>query len=114
MNKFNKLVELAKQTAEIEIIQEVGYSNIACLAKDANELILDLGGDWYNSIMLRAGYSAITANRKVNKMDFNDLANELDDWYKQELYPKLFNTFKSQGKTIREFASNKIIYSPTN
>ena len=113
MSKFNKLVEEAKKTAEIGIIQEVGYSGNAFLPKDGNELISHLGDDWYFSILSIAGYSNTTIERKIRNMDYDKLASKLDDWYKTEVYPKLFNTFKSQGKNIYDLSGNPI-YCPTN
>ena len=100
MSKFNKLVELAKDSIENHIIQYNEYSNVVFLPTKTNDLILELGGDWYFTMLLRAGYVKSTIDRKINNMDYDKLASALDDWYKTEMYPKLYNKFKSEGKKI--------------
>lgn len=102
MSKFDKLVEIAKESIEKEIIQEVGYSNNVFLPTNGEDLIGHLGSDWYHNLLLSAGYSSRTIERKVKNMDFDKLANRLNTWYETELYPKLYNTFQNQGKTIYE------------
>lgn len=103
MSKFNKLVKLAKENVEIHIIQEVGFSNLVFLPTNGKDLILCLDGEWYFNMLLLAGYKESTIDRKVENMDFYKLASALDDWYKTEIYPKLYNKFKSEGKEIRDY-----------
>lgn len=98
MSKFDNLIEIAKESAEIKILEEVGYYSSSFLPKNGYDLIMHLGGDWYHNLLLSAGYSSRTIDRKVKNMDFDGLANKLDTWYKTELYPKLYNTFQSQNK----------------
>lgn len=100
MSKFNKLVELAKNSVEKHIVQYNEGSGLVFLPTTANDLILELGSDWYCDKLSKARYRESTINRKVENMDFDKLANALDDWYKTELYPKLYNKFKSEGKEI--------------
>lgn len=104
MSIFDKLVELAKKQIETSIFKYVEEWGIECLPleADVSDAILFLGGDWYHNLLLSAGYSSRTIERKVKNMDFDRLANRLDTWYKTELYPKLYNTFQNQGKTIYE------------
>lgn len=103
MSKFNKLVKLAKENIENWIIQEVGLSNLVFLPTNVNDLILCLGGEWYFDILLRAGYRKSTIDRKFENMDCGKLASALDDWYKTEMYPKLYNKFQSEGKEILDY-----------
>lgn len=100
MSKFNKLVELAKINVENYIIEEVGYSDLVFLPTNGEDLIGHLGGDWYFTMLLGAGYGKSTIDRKINNMDYDKLASALDDWYKTEMYPKLYNRFQSEGKKI--------------
>lgn len=103
MSKFNKLVKLAKENVEINIIQDVGLSKIVFLPTNGEDLIKYLGGDWYFDILLKARYIESTIDRKVENMDFAKLASALDDWYKTEMYPKLYNKFQSEGKEILDY-----------
>ena len=100
MNKFDKLVELAKNSVENKIIEDVGYSGIVFLPTNGENLILRLGGEWYHNLLLSVGYSHRTIDRKVENMEFDKLASALDDWYKTEIYPKLYNRFQSEGRKI--------------
>ena len=100
MSKFNKLVELAKINVENYIMEEVGYSDLVLLPTNGKNLIGYLGGDWYYQMLCKAGYADSTAERKVDNMDYDKLAIALDDWYKTEMYPKLYNRFQSEGKKI--------------
>ena len=36
-------------------------------------------------------------------MDYAKLVNALDDWYKTEMYPKLYNKFQSEGREILDY-----------
>ena len=103
MSKFDKLVELAKASVEDYIIRYNEYRNIVFLPTKTEDLILELGGDWYLNILLMAGYSQKTIDRKIDKMDFYKLQIAIDDWYKTEIYPKLYNKFKSEGKEILDY-----------
>lgn len=103
MNKFNKLVELAKHNIENYIMQEVEFDKLVFLPTNVEDLIFHLGSDWYFKMLLRAGYGASTIYLKVENMDFNELANALDDWYKTEMYPKLYNKFQSEGRVILDY-----------
>ena len=103
MNKFKKLVQLAKNSIEKWIVRDVGYSSIVYLATTTKDLILELGGEWYFEMLLQAGYRASTIDRKVENMDFDKLVIALDDWYKTEMYPKLYNRFQSEGKEILDY-----------
>ena len=103
MSKFDKLVELAKANVEGYIIRYNEYSNVVFLPTKTEDLILELGSDWYFNILLRAGYSHQTIDRKIDKMDFYELQIAIDDWYKTEMYPKLYNKFKSEGKEILDY-----------
>ena len=96
MSKFDNLVEIAKESIEKEIIQEVGYSNNVFLPTNGEDLIGHLGSDWYFDILASAGYNIRTIERRVIGMDYDKLASALDEWYKTELYPKLYNTFQSK------------------
>lgn len=107
MSKFKKSVELAKNSIEnsIEnkIVQDFEYDSVVYLPTNANDLIFVLDGEWYFNILLMAGYSKSTIDRKFNNMDFDKLASALDDWYKTEIYPKLYNKFQSEGKKILDY-----------
>lgn len=103
MRKFDKLVELAKENVEICILNDNECSNIIYLPTNGKDLILCLGGEWYFNMLLLAGYKKSTIDRKFDKMDFGELANALDDWYKTEIYPKLYNKFQSEGKKILDY-----------
>ena len=103
MSKFKKLVELSKNSVEKWILYDNEGSNIIFLPTEANDLILCLGSEWYFDMLLLAGYRASTIDRKVENMDFAKLANALDDWYKTEMYPKLYNRFKSEGRKIFDY-----------
>ena len=100
MSKFDKLVELAKDNIENYIIRKVEFEKLVFLPTNGNDLILFLDGDWYFDMLLLAGYRKSTIDRKVDNMDFDKLASALDDWYKTEAYPKLYNKFQSEGKEI--------------
>lgn len=100
MSKFNKLVELAKNSVEKWILNDNEGRNIIYLPTNGKDLILCLGGEWYFDILLKAGYGASTIDLKIDKMDFGELASALDDWYKTEMYPKLYNKFQSEGREI--------------
>lgn len=102
MSKFNKLVELAKESIEKYIIEDVGKCLCVFLPTKTEDLILGLGTDWYYNILKSAGYSQKTIERKVDNIDFDKLANALDDWYKTELYPKLYNRFQNEGRDIED------------
>lgn len=103
MSKFNKLVELAKNNIESYIMREVEFNKLVFLPTNGDDLIGYLGGDWYYNIMLSAGYSHYTAHRKVENIDCDKLVSALDDWYKTELYPKLYNRFQSEGRVILDY-----------
>ena len=103
MSKFDKLVELAKASVEDYIIRYNEYRNIVFLPTKTEDLIAELGGDWYFHILLLAEYSKKTIDRKIDKMDFYELQIAIDDWYKTEIYPKLYNKFKSEGKEILDY-----------
>lgn len=103
MSKFDKLVELAKANVEDYIIRKNECSNIVFLPTKTEDLIAELGGEWYFNILLRAGYSHKTIDRKIDKMDFAKLENAIDDWYKTEMYPKLYNEFQSEGREILDY-----------
>ena len=93
MNKFKKLVELAKVSIEATFLNYDFGSDCQFLPKDADCAIFILGDDWYYTILTRAGYSHKTVERKVNNMDFDKLASALDDWYKTEMYPKVLKNY---------------------
>ena len=107
MSKFDKLVEIAKNSIEnsIEnkIVQDFEDDSVVYLPTNANDLILVLDGEWYFNILKIAGYSQKTIDRKFDNMDFGKLASALDDWYKTEIYPKLYNKFQSEGKKILDY-----------
>lgn len=100
MSKFDKLVELAKENIENYIIEDVVTSGVVFLPTNGENLIMHLSGDWYFQMLFQAGYSHKTIYRKIDNMDFNKLASAIDDWYRKELYPKLYNKFQSEGKEI--------------
>ena len=100
MSKFNKLVELAKHNIVNYIMEEVGYSKLVFLTTNGENIIGNLGSYWYFTMLLGAGYGKSTIDRKVENMDFAKLASALDDWYKTEMYPKLYNKFQSEGREI--------------
>ena len=109
-NKFDKLVELAKEGAERETLKFAERCKIASLPisfipKNGCELLLGLY-EWYNSIMLAAGYSQETIEKNMKKCynyEHYKLASALDDWYKTEVYPKLYNKFQSEGREILDY-----------
>lgn len=103
MSKFDKLVKLAKESVENSILQEVEFDKTVFLPTNGKDLILFLDGDWYFDMLLKAGYGASTIDLKIDKMDFGELASALDDWYKTEIYPKLYNKFQSEGKEILDY-----------
>lgn len=109
MSKFDKLVELAKHNIENYIMHQVEFDKLVFLPTNGEDLIIYLGGDWYYESMFSAGYSPITAERKVDNMDYHKLASALDDWYKTELYPKLYNKFKSEGREILDIEGREIL-----
>lgn len=108
MEKFKKLVELAKSNVENYIIEEVGFSGLVFLPTNGEELIWHLGSDWYFEMLLRAGYGASTIDRKVDNEDYGELASALDDWYKTEMFTKLYNKFKSEGRKILDVEGREI------
>ena len=103
MNKFKKLVELAKDSVENSILQEVEFDKTVFLPTNGKDLILFLDGEWYFDMLLKAGYKESTIDRKFDNMDFDKLASALDDWYKTEIYPKLYNKFQSEGRKILDY-----------
>lgn len=103
MSKFNKLVELAKDNIENYIIHKEEFGGLVFLPTNGEDLIWHLGSDWYFEMLLRAGYGASTIDLKIDKMDFGELANAIDDWYKTEMYPKLYNKFQSEGRVILDY-----------
>ena len=103
MSKFNKLVELAKHNIENYIMREVEFDKLVFLPTNGQDLIGYLGGEWYFNMLLLAGYRASTIDRKVENMDYAKLVNALDDWYKTEMYPKLYNKFQSEGRKILDY-----------
>ena len=103
MSKFNKLAELAKDNIEKYIVYYNECSSFVNLPTKTNDLILELGCDWYYQMLCQAGYSDSTAGRKADNMDFDKLTNALDDWYKTEMYPKLYNRFQSEGRKILDY-----------
>lgn len=103
MSKFDKLVELAKESIEKYITEDVGNCIVVFLPNKTEDLILGLGNDWYYNILKSAGYSQKTIERKIDNMDFDELANALDDWYTNELYPKLYNRFQSECREILNY-----------
>lgn len=103
MSKFSKSVELAKETIEDYIIRDEEYGGLVYLPTKTEDLILRLGSDWYHNLLLSAGYGHRTIDRKVENMDFAKLASAIDDWYKTELYPKLYNKFQSEGREILDY-----------
>ena len=103
MTKLDKSVEIAKETIEDYIIRDEEYNHIVCLPTKTEDLILKLDGEWYFNLLLSAGYSPRTIDRKFEKMDIKRLASKLDDWYKTELYPKLYNKFQSEGREIVDY-----------
>ena len=103
MSKFKNLVEISKNSIEKYIIREVEFDKLVFLPTNGEDLIGYLGGDWYYNSMLSAGYSHYTAHRKVENMDYDKLVIALDDWYKTEIYPKLYNKFQSEGREILEY-----------
>lgn len=109
MSKFNKLVELAKHNVENYIMQKEEFGGLVFLPTNGEDLILHLGGEWYFDMLLRAGYGASTIDRKFDNKDFAKLASALDDWYKTEIYPKLYNKFKSEGRKILDVDGREIL-----
>lgn len=106
MNKLDKLVEQAKYSIEDSCLIDIENWSYVC-PSNANDVILFLGCHWYLHGLLNAGYSNTTINRKVRNMDIEDLANKLDDWYKQELYPKLIEKLKNEHpKLYKKALSN--------
>ena len=103
MSKFSKSVEIAKETIEDYIIRDVEYDHLVFLPTETEGLMFRLGGDWYYNLLLRAGYSPITAERKVDNIDYARFVSKIDDWYKTEMYPKLYNKFKSEGREILDY-----------
>ena len=101
MNKFKKLVALSKESIEDIFINYDFGSECQFLPKDSNDAILELGSEWYFEILLQAGYGASTTKRKVENMDFDNLSNALDDWYKTELYPKVFKNYDYQEAYLK-------------
>lgn len=103
MSKFEKLVELAKESIEKTILQDVGDCLVVFLPTKTEDLILGLGTEWYYNILKNVGYSQKTIERKIDNMDFDKLANALYDWYQTELYPKLYNRFQNEGREILNY-----------
>ena len=98
MSKFDKSVEIAK----IQIVKHFNEESIYAVVLPINteDLINDLGGDWYYNLLLSAGYSATTAKRKWLNYDYDKLVSKLDPWYQTELRPKLYNRFINENRTI--------------
>lgn len=102
-NKFDKLVELAKEGAEREALKlaerfKIASLPISFLPKNVCELLLELD-EWYNSIMLTAGYSQETIernNKKCQNYEYYKLANAINDWYKTEIYPKIYEAYPKE------------------
>ena len=103
MSNFEKLVKLAKDSIENHIIQYNECRLIVNLPTETEDLIFELDGDWYYQMLCLAGYADSTAERKANNMDYAKLVNALDDWYKTEMYPKLYNRFQSEGREIVDY-----------
>ena len=103
MSKFETLVEMAKDSIEKYIIEDVGDCKTVFLPTKTNDLILGLGTEWYYAILKNACYSQKTIERKVYNIDFDKLANALDDWYTTELHPKLYDKFKSEGRDVLDY-----------
>ena len=103
MTKLDKSVEIAKETIEDYIIRYNEFAHLVYLPTKTEDLILELGSDWYFNLLLSAGYSHRTIERKVENMEFDRLVSKLDDWYKTEAYPKLYNKFKSEGMEIVDY-----------
>lgn len=103
MCKFDKLVELAKENIEKYIIQDVGNCLCVFLPTKTEDLILGLGTEWYYTILKSAGYSQKTIERKIENIDFEKLANAIDEWYTTEMYQKLYNRFQSEGREILNY-----------
>lgn len=99
-NTFDRLVELAKDELERETVKlSIRYQNIplpvSWIPKNGSEILLALN-DWYNNIMLAAGYSqqAIERNnRKCYNYEHYKLAEVIGDWYKTEIYPKICESY---------------------
>lgn len=106
MRKFDKLVEIAKVSIEATFLNYDFGSECQFLPKDAEGAILELGDDWYDTILTRAGYSPKTIERKVNNMDYDKLVNAIDDWYKTEMYPKVLKNYDYREAYIK----HNIIY----
>ena len=51
MSKFNKLVELAKNNVENYIIYYNESSLVVNLPAETEDLIFELGGDWYYQML---------------------------------------------------------------
>lgn len=103
MSKFSKSVEIAKETIEDYIIRDDEYRHLVFLPTKTEDLMFRLGGDLYYNLLLMAGYSPITAERKVDNIDYGRFVSKLDDWYKTELYPKLYNKYQSEGREIVDY-----------
>ena len=101
MSKFDKLVEVAKIQMEERILEDAKIFDFVYLHSDVEDLIMDLGGDWYYELLLGVGYSATTIYRKMKNFDFEKLASKLEIWYKTELLPKLCKRFETENKTIK-------------
>jgi hypothetical protein len=99
-NKFDKLVELAKESAERETLKlaerfKIASLPISFIPKNGCELLLVLY-EWHNSIMLAAGYSQETIERNMRdgyNYEYYKLANAIDDWYKTKIYPKIYEAY---------------------
>ena len=103
MSKFDKLVELAKHNIENYIMHQVEFDKLVFLPTNGYDLIMHLGSYWYFDILASAGYNIRTIERRVIGMDYDKLASALDDWYKTELYPKLYNKYQSEGREIVDY-----------
>lgn len=107
-NTFDRLVELAKDELERETVKlSIRYQNIplpvSWIPKNGSEILLALN-DWYNNIMLAAGYSqqAIERNnRKCYNYEHYKLAEVIGDWYKTEIYPKICEDYPKEIKIKR-------------
>ena len=109
MSKFKKLVKLAKENVENYILHNEEFGGLVFLPTNGEDLIWRLGSDWYFEMLLRAGYGASTIDIKIDKMDFGELANAIDDWYKTEMFPKLYNKFQSEGRKILDVEGKEIV-----
>lgn len=114
-NTFDKLVELAKEGAEREVEKlSIEYQNIqlpvSWIPKNGIELLMVLD-EWYNNIMLAAGYIKESIERNIRHFEnyeYYKLANAIDTWYQTEIYPKICESYPEiKRKRVRR-CINKI------